>query len=100
VTDELARIGRLITYDRRGYARSGGGDRIPTLPATSRSVIGEQPVAARDLPRRIDDLPTRSLTPFGMPVGLRRPWQRRLPAEIRLDEDRPAPGIQRHGIPG
>ena len=23
-TDELARIGRLITYDRRGYARSGG----------------------------------------------------------------------------
>jgi pimeloyl-ACP methyl ester carboxylesterase len=25
VTDELARIGRLITYDRRGYARSSGG---------------------------------------------------------------------------
>jgi pimeloyl-ACP methyl ester carboxylesterase len=24
VTDELARIGRVITYDRRGYARSGG----------------------------------------------------------------------------
>ena len=22
--DELARIGRVITYDRRGYARSGG----------------------------------------------------------------------------
>jgi len=25
VTEELARIGRVITYDRRGYARSGGG---------------------------------------------------------------------------
>ena len=25
ITDELARIGWLITYDRRGYARSGGG---------------------------------------------------------------------------
>jgi pimeloyl-ACP methyl ester carboxylesterase len=25
VTDDLARIGRVITYDRRGYARSGGG---------------------------------------------------------------------------
>src|SRR5512132_143156 len=24
VTDELARIGRVITYDRRGYARTGG----------------------------------------------------------------------------
>jgi pimeloyl-ACP methyl ester carboxylesterase len=24
-TEELARIGRVITYDRRGYARSGGG---------------------------------------------------------------------------
>lgn len=24
VTDDLARVGRLITYDRRGYARSGG----------------------------------------------------------------------------
>jgi pimeloyl-ACP methyl ester carboxylesterase len=24
VTDELARIGRVLTYDRRGYARSGG----------------------------------------------------------------------------
>jgi pimeloyl-ACP methyl ester carboxylesterase len=24
ITDELARIGRVITYDRRGYARSGG----------------------------------------------------------------------------
>lgn len=23
-TEELARIGRVITYDRRGYARSGG----------------------------------------------------------------------------
>ena len=23
--EELARIGRVITYDRRGYARSGGG---------------------------------------------------------------------------
>ena len=22
--DELARVGRVITYDRRGYARSGG----------------------------------------------------------------------------
>jgi aminoacrylate hydrolase len=25
VTEELARTGRVITYDRRGYARSGGG---------------------------------------------------------------------------
>jgi pimeloyl-ACP methyl ester carboxylesterase len=25
LVDELARIGRVITYDRRGYARSGGG---------------------------------------------------------------------------
>jgi 3-oxoadipate enol-lactonase len=24
VTEELARIGRVITYDRRGYARTGG----------------------------------------------------------------------------
>lgn len=24
VTEELARLGRVITYDRRGYARSGG----------------------------------------------------------------------------
>ena len=24
-TEELARVGRVITYDRRGYARSGGG---------------------------------------------------------------------------
>jgi pimeloyl-ACP methyl ester carboxylesterase len=25
VTEELARVGRVVTYDRRGYARSGGG---------------------------------------------------------------------------
>src|SRR4029450_7682398 len=24
-TEELGRIGRVLTYDRRGYARSGGG---------------------------------------------------------------------------
>ena len=34
-TDELARIGRVITYDRRGYARSGGEPARSISPHTA-----------------------------------------------------------------
>ena len=34
------------------------------------------------------------------PVGVRRPRQRRLPAQVRLDEDRPAHAGQGLGVPG
>ena len=34
------------------------------------------------------------------PVGVRRPRQRRLPAQVLLDEDRPAPAGQGQGVPG
>jgi pimeloyl-ACP methyl ester carboxylesterase len=34
-TDELARIGRVITYDRRGYARSGGEPVHSVAPHTA-----------------------------------------------------------------
>lgn len=35
VVDELARIGRVITYDRRGYARSGGDEARSTSRHTA-----------------------------------------------------------------
>ena len=34
------------------------------------------------------------------PVGVRRPRQRRLPPQVRLDQDRPTPNGQRRGVPG
>jgi pimeloyl-ACP methyl ester carboxylesterase len=41
-TDELARIGRVIAYDRRGYARSGGGTVRPmsTHTADAAALLG------------------------------------------------------------
>ncbi len=40
-TDELARIGRVITYDRRGYARSGGEPvrSLPTHTADAAAIL-------------------------------------------------------------
>lgn len=43
VTEELARIGRVITYDRRGYARSGGDPvRLVSRHTTDAAAILEQ----------------------------------------------------------
>jgi pimeloyl-ACP methyl ester carboxylesterase len=41
-TDELARIGRVITYDRRGYARSGGrpARSVSTHTADAAAILG------------------------------------------------------------
>jgi len=62
VTEELARIGRVIIYDRRGYARSGGepalvamsspGSAAPPLPRRSRVRVRE---SARPHRRRNPD---------------------------------------------
>jgi 3-oxoadipate enol-lactonase len=43
VTDELARIGRVITYDRRGYARSAGKTvrSMPTHTADAATILEE-----------------------------------------------------------
>ena len=48
-TEELARIGRVITYDRRGYARSGGepARSISTHTADAAAILESLRAAAR-----------------------------------------------------
>jgi hypothetical protein len=55
-------------------------------PPQQAEVLGHRPLL-----RRLPPVPAR-------PVGLRRPRQRRLPAQVRLDDDRPAPDGQGHRI--
>jgi pimeloyl-ACP methyl ester carboxylesterase len=52
-TEELARIGRVVTYDRRGYARSGGhpARSVATHSADAAALLPR--ASAQDAPRRI-----------------------------------------------
>jgi pimeloyl-ACP methyl ester carboxylesterase len=49
----LARIGRVVTYDRRGYARSGGqpARSVATHSADAAALLPR--ASAQDAPRRI-----------------------------------------------
>ena len=55
VTQELGRIGRVLTYDRRGYARSGG-HRVRSValfrPALSGEVFSE-PASTREMAKAL-----------------------------------------------
>jgi 3-oxoadipate enol-lactonase len=57
VTDELAQIGRVISYDRRGYARSGG-EPVPSMS-----------VHAADAATMLEDLRTPPAVVVGTSAG-------------------------------
>ena len=58
------------------------------LPPEQAAVLGHSQVL-----RQVQSVQER-------PVGVRRPRQRDLPPQVRLDQDRPTPNGQRRGVPG
>jgi len=94
VTDELARIGRVITYDRRGYARSGGepvgsvsthtadaAALLDSLHASPCAVVGTSAGAVIAL-----DLAVRRPELVGAVIAHEAPWRanRNLPSVSQL----------------
>ena len=90
------RVGRLLPdrgvqtrLQRVGRARVEAGLQMGQAHASEQAeALGERPVLRHVQPRQARQ------------VGIREPRHRLLPAQVRLDTDRPAPDGGRNGVPG